>query len=823
MKATRTLLFGLLAALAVLQGAAADDSATADGISLELIMSNPDWLGRQPEEAWWAWDGQSLYYRRKREGEDIRDLYEVPASGGESSMVEDAARTGAGAPGGELNADGSLKAFTNNGDVFVRDMRNGSLHQLTRTTAEETDVRFMADGRSVAYRDGDTWYVQSVVGGGPRQVAEVKAEKDPLSGDQEFDYLKDEAERLSGTLREDKRKEDAKTRRDREIRSGDRSRVPPPFYLGDKVSVQGTSLSPSGRYLLVITRAADYDEGKHDQMPNYVTRSGYVEEQEVRTLVGRDDPAPESVLVLDLAAHEQHQLDLSRLPGIKKDPLSDLRKEALEWHVKHGADREKVKKALKAPDTRPVRVWDAAWTNDGSRLAIQFQSVDNKDRWIATVNFDADYALETQNRLTDDAWINWIFNDFGWLQDNRTLWYLSEESGYSQLYVKPVDGHARQLTHGDFEVSSPVATRDGKSFYVVANRQAPGWHDIYRVSARDGAMQRITDVGIEPATRLGGWGGEWLPFRLSPDESEVLFYDGSTTRPPELKIASTTGDARPLQLTHTISDRFKSIQWTEPKVVKVPSSHVDRPIYARLYLPRDFDADAHWPAVVFIHGAGYLQNAHSGWSDYFREFMFQTLLNRHGYVVLDMDYRASKGYGRDWRTAIYRNMGHPELEDILDGVHWLESNYGVDKDRVGVYGGSYGGFMTFMCLFRAPGTFAAGAALRPVSDWMHYNHGYTSAILNTPLVDPMAYAASSPIEFAGQYDNTPLDIFHGMQDNNVFFQDTVRLVQRLIELKKENFYPMFYPLDPHGFIHPKSWLDEYRRIFALFERYVKPE
>ncbi|MCH8896399.1 MAG: S9 family peptidase, partial [Proteobacteria bacterium] len=246
------------------------------------------------------------------------------------------------------------------------------------------------------------------------------------------------------------------------------------------------------------------------------------------------------------------------------------------------------------------------------------------------------------------------------------------------------------------------------------------------------------------------------------------------------------------------------------------------PVYSKLYLPADYDQYKKYPAVMFVHGAGYTQNAHLGWPYYFREFMFHTLLTQNGYIVIDMDYRASKGYGRDWRTAIYRNMGRPELEDFVDGVDFLVQNYNVDRGRVGIYGGSYGGFMTFMALFRAPGLFAAGAALRPVVDWRHYNHGYTSRILNTPEIDPMAFERSSPIEFAEGL-RKPLLIAAGMQDDNVFFQDSVMLVQRLIELQKEDFEIAIYPLDPHSFVHADSWLDEYRRVFKLMERHLKPE
>ena len=222
---------------------------------------------------------------------------------------------------------------------------------------------------------------------------------------------------------------------------------------------------------------------------------------------------------------------------------------------------------------------------------------------------------------------------------------------------------------------------------------------------------------------------------------------------------------------------------------------------------------------MFIHGAGYLQNAHQGWSGYAHEFMFHSFLAERGFVVLDMDYRASAGYGRDWRTAIYRHMGSVELEDLRDGVNWLVEHHGVDRGRIGVYGGSYGGFLTLMALFNEPDLFAAGAALRPVTDWAQYNHSYTSRILNTPELDPDAYAKSSPIEFAHGLQK-PLLICAPMLDDNVFFQDSVRLIQRLIELEKEDWLIAPYPVEPHGFREPTSLLYEYRRIWGLFGRYL---
>jgi dipeptidyl aminopeptidase/acylaminoacyl peptidase len=161
-------------------------------------------------------------------------------------------------------------------------------------------------------------------------------------------------------------------------------------------------------------------------------------------------------------------------------------------------------------------------------------------------------------------------------------------------------------------------------------------------------------------------------------------------------------------------------------------------------------------------------------------------------------------------------MGGKDLEDIVDGAKYLASQEKVDPKRIGVYGGSYGGFITLMAMFTTPDVFAAGAALRPVTDWAHYNHGYTSNILNLPQKDAEAYRKSSPIYFVEGLKGALL-ICHGMVDTNVLFQDSVRLVQRLVELRKENWEFAPYPVENHGFTEETSWADEYRRILKLFE------
>lgn len=809
----------------LLPGSALAESTSATStstLSLEQIMADPAWLGREPLDPYWAVDSRAVYFERQRPGSELRDLFRLDLASGHIEPISDSERGSADAPAGELDSQRRLRVSTHAGDLFVHDLVNGDLLQLTRTSEPETDPHFMADGESIVFSRGETLFVRHLPSGLESQPVELRLEKDPAE-EEDAAYLGEQDLRLFDYLRKEKADREAERQRERDARRSDPTRPGPTWYLGDKVQIQHQALSPRGDRLLVLTRDAAYDEGRKDHMPRFVHESAYVAIEEVREKVGTGDPLDEQLLLLDLTTHTQHALDLAELPGITEDPLAELRREAARRASEKKAEKETGKDSKKTDEPeepakpRPVEVEQILWHPDGRYAALQLHSWDNKDRWIAILDGDQSDAprLRSIHHLSDpQGWINWSFNEMGWLRGRPALYFLSEESGYSQLYLHSLeDGSTRRLTHGEWVVAEPAPDPDERYIYYQANATHPGIYEVYRVELASGRNEQIT--------RLGGNND----FALSPDGKKVLLTHSTTLRPPELYLQAAQPGAEARRLTETISAEFTAIPWVAPEIVAVSSRHQERPIYSRLYLPPNEvvatqDAEQR-PAVIFVHGAGYLQNAHQGWSTYFREFMFHTWLTRHGYVVLDMDYRGSAGYGRDWRTAIYRHMGQSELEDLEDGVAWLVDEHRVDPRRVGVYGGSYGGFIALMALFKEPDLFACGAALRPVTDWAHYNHGYTSNILNTPDIDPEAYQRSSPIELASGLTK-PLLICAPMLDDNVFFQDTVRLVQRLIELEKESWEVAIYPVEPHGFRQPSSWLDEYRRIFKLFETHLWP-
>jgi dienelactone hydrolase len=762
-------------------------------LELEQIMADPDWLGPIVEQPFWALSGERIHYALKREGSPVRDTWQVDLQGGAATRVDDAELPVLDAPNPVFDRERRRALFIRGGDVFLRDLASGALRQLTRTPHSEAMPSFSADERAALWRVGNDWWSFDFVRGLAEPASDIKSGANPAA-EPEQDLLRDTQLRLFSTLARDKARREALREREAELRSADPMQPPPPVYLGDKLDLVDSRLSPDRRWLLLVTAPKGSDGGRAGKMPKYVTESGYEEVEDVRTRVGRNPPQGHALQLVDLADGSLHALPLATLPGVGSDPLAALREAA-------GA------KPLEGE--RPLRVDGIEWNPDGSALAVLLRAIDNKDRWIASVDLEKK-ALQSRHRLTDPGWINWSFNAFGWLPGAaQTLWLQSEESGHAHLYLLPPGKPASALTAGNWEVDEVSWSADGSTAWFLCNRAWPGGWELCALERASGSVRELTSTG-----------GGVEDFVLSPDQQRIALRISSSHTPPQLALLDLAGGT-PRMLTDTRSEAYRSRVFPKPEIVQVPSKHGAGTVWGKFYRPAEREPGKTYPIALFVHGAGYLQNVHGRWPVYYREQMFHHLLADHGYLVLDLDFRGSAGYGRDWRSAIYRQMGHPELEDYLDGIDWLVAEQQGDRARVGIYGGSYGGFMAFMALFRAPEQFRAGAALRPVTDWTQYNHEYTSNILNTPDIDPEAYRKSSPIEYAAGLQGQLL-IAHGMIDDNVFYQDSVRLAQRLIELRKDGWELASYPLERHAYQHPESWYDQYRRIFELFERAVKP-
>ncbi|HYN21235.1 MAG TPA: S9 family peptidase, partial [Thermoanaerobaculia bacterium] len=296
----------LLPLPAAAQTPAVTAAATATEPTLEMIMAHPDWIGNPPQDPYWSDDGRSVYYLRKRNGEEQQDLIRVDLESGAQTLVALGDRGKADAPGGDLSVDRRWKTYERHGDIFLKDLETGTVRQITRTEPEDTEPRFLVGDSRITFKRGDTVLVFDLVAGTLSQPADLQLKKDPAE-DEESGYLDEQQEHLFEVIRETKKKEAAVREEERAARHVDPTRTPPAWFLGDKIDIVDASLSPSGDWMVLVTQAKDQPK-KPSLMARFVTEDGYIKADEVHAKVGTEPLADQKLLLLDLVSHEKHEV-----------------------------------------------------------------------------------------------------------------------------------------------------------------------------------------------------------------------------------------------------------------------------------------------------------------------------------------------------------------------------------------------------------------------------------------------------------------------------------------------------------------------------------
>jgi len=771
---------------------AAPPAATGSAFELSVanIMRGPEHVGSGPSGVQFTADSRWIYFRWTPGGQAwdaSSSSWRVPAAGGTPEELSPGAADSAAIllASGPLGPDGYTRAVSVGGDLYFVDTRDGTHRRLTETRASEGSPVWGPEGRTLYYTSGDDVYAFDVSGGAIRQVTDVRTGPDPRAAEErapegQKGFLVQQQRELFEHIR---RAVEQREERQAEARARAEAEPKQPTYLERDEQLGNLQIEPHGRYALISTRRSGGGGGTSSvDMPQWITESGYTETRSIRSKVGDTGGGPNGRLgVLDLASGAVRWVDVAA-------------------HVLPAGAEE-----------REVGARFGGWNDAGTHALISVSADDFKDGWLLTMDAGTG-ALTTVAHENQQAWVAGpcsITGCNGWLPESGTLYYTSEKDGFNHLYTVQADGTGeRQLTRGDWEVYRVWIPEGAERFYLQTNQGTPHQQHVWTMAFDGSRKTQLTDmVGHQSVT-------------VSPDRRRLAIVHSAANRPEELYVAANEAPARVTRVTTSPTEEWLSFPWLKPEIIQFRASDGVM-VPARVYRPEDVGARPNGAAVLFVHGAGYLQNVHEWWSSYYREYMFHHILAARGYMVVDVDYRGSQGYGAEWRTAIYRHMGGRDLQDFVDASRWLEAQHGIDPERIGIYGGSYGGFITLMALFNEPEHFGAGAALRSVTDWAHYNHGYTGRILNLPQDDTLSYKQSSPIYFAEGLED-PLLIAHGMVDSNVHFSDVVRLAQRLIELGKEDWEMAVYPVESHGFAEPTSWTDEYRRILELFDRALHP-
>jgi dipeptidyl-peptidase 4 len=423
------------------------------------------------------------------------------------------------------------------------------------------------------------------------------------------------------------------------------------------------------------------------------------------------------------------------------------------------------------------------WTPDATRLAIErLNRVQNHlDLLLADASFGTARPILSE---ADPYWINQ--NDlFHFVGKDEFLWG-SERDGNCHLYLYSLDGQQRKrLTEGDWEVTEVAGVDEvHQKVYFISTEASPLDRELYSVKLNGKDRTRISR---ESGTHA-----------ISMDPTAEYYLDtfSSVTEQPRSDVHSSDGEKwSGFRNPKSAFSGEYAMQPAETVQIKAQDGKL---LYGRLIKPVNFHAGEKYPAVVIVYGGPGVQTVTNAW-DAFDLEMAQPLAAR-GYVIWVLDNRGSSGRGHAFETPLYRRFGKTELADQLEGVRYLIGQGFVDPARVGIYGWSYGGFMTLYSLLNAPDVFRAGIAGAPVTNWRNYDTIYTERYLGLPSENPEGYRASSPVDYAAKL-KAKLLIVHNIEDDNVLFQNTVQMSDALEQAGKL-FNMVIYTGKSHGVTGP---------------------
>ena len=767
--------------LPLVQSELADSPVEAMPLTLRDASRDDRWLGMGARDVRWAPGGSVAYFRwhSRPEPGDLEEedpWFRVDADGTWAERLPDSLVSMVPSPSLSWSRQGDRAAWVNGESLIVFDPdRSPAVRTVVRLGESLSDPVMDGEGGTVTFQAGGGLYAYQLSSGRlalvARQVAESGGEPPSRAGA----WLREEQRQLLEYVQDQEERERARAAHSLRVDGGQVQPIP----LPPEAEVDQLRRSPDGRFLTFRARFPAAERPPTRYM-DYLDASGYSRALDARSKVGE-------------------ARDRFRLGVVTIDPAVPTDSVAVRWVELHEAGEQ-----VTVPH-------GPFWNLEGTRAVAQFIGEDHQDLWYAEVDLETGSAKVLAHDH-DGAWIGGPpvqANYLGpalmeWLHGDRLV-FASERSGWSHLYRLDPDGTVTALTEGPWEVRDARLSRDRTKWLIQASREHPGEDHLYVLPAAGGDLVRITEGG---GRHVGRW---------SPDGRRLAVLSDDATHMPDLFLRSDVPGDMGRRVTVSGADAFYRVRLRTPEIVSFPHPDGD-PLWAAVYRPDD--AVPGGPALIHVHGGGYRQFAHRGWSvyGYGLHLGFLHYMVEQGYTVLDFDYRGSAGYGRGYRTDIARSMGVKDVDGAVSAAEYLVEELGVDPARIGMYGVSYGGFMTLMSQFRYPGVFKAGIARAAVTDWAHYSDGWTSRILGIPDVDAEAYRLSSPIYHAEGLEDRLL-ITHGLVDDNVHFQDAARLIQRLIELEKE-FEVMVYPGEPHTVETEAGRYDLVRRSAAFFERWL---
>ena len=465
-------------------------------------------------------------------------------------------------------------------------------------------------------------------------------------------------------------------------------------------------------------------------------------------------------------------------------------------------------------------VYNLIWSPDGKRFLLSEVTRDYRNWKLHLIDAET-LKGEVLVEETKKRYFTIIQTAFS--KDGKTVFFISSRDGYNHLYSVPSEGGERiktqtkgiffwykprrprvagikptQLTSGEWDVRNFIRPKDSEDLFYNSYEIDPTWQTPFKLSP-DGKTK--TRLALDDGT---------CTVRPSRDGRQAMLGYSTPMKPWEYYWVDTSSPVEMNRITHSPIDGFEDVPLVESEHITFVNSADGKKIHGYLMVPPEMEPGAKSPAIV---SHAYANSAKYQWTHVWDHYMAS-----RGFVIMRVDFRASFGYGEDFHTGYFHEIGIVDVGEAVSAAEYLKSLDFVDGDRLGFWGWSYGGFLTNMVMFTAPDVFKAGVAVAPVNEWKNYNEWYTRQRLDLPEDDEDLYKRTSPVYLAEGLKGQLL-IIHGMQDDNVLFQDTVQLVQKLLEANKP-FDVMFYPKDGHGISRDESRKDVMKRIARFFQRHI---
>jgi dipeptidyl-peptidase-4 len=459
-----------------------------------------------------------------------------------------------------------------------------------------------------------------------------------------------------------------------------------------------------------------------------------------------------------------------------------------------------------------------AWYPESTRLVVQRQTRDQKRLDVLSFPVTGGEGRELFSERSD-TWVE-LHDDLYFLPARREILWASQRSGHNHLYRYDYNGILKgPVTAGDWDVigdwQAPavrgIDDRRGR-VYFMATLKSPLERQLYVAGLDDGAERAPVALTAQDG---------WHSVTMSRDARRFLLNYSDPAQPPQVSLHDAAGRRLDWLVENRLDASHPYAPYLDrhvlPEYGTLPAAD-GTPLYWQLYKPAGFEPGRRYPAVLIVYGGPTVQTVSRRWGER-RGSQTAQLLTQRGYVVFAIDNRGSGGRGQKFTEALYRRLGGVEVVDQLAGVAWLKQQPFVDPARVGVFGWSYGGYMTLMLLGQSPGTFKAGVAGAPVTDYRLYDTHYTERYLGTPQENPEGYRLSNVLTYAGAIEDR-LMLMHGMADDNVLFTNTTLLIPALVASGLP-FEVVPYPGSRHAALSFRdTGIHGWKTILDFFDRHL---